>query len=144
MAEVMERDAVAAVLEDLFAPWVRQLGLVVEETGATGSRFTLPASAALTRGGLSGPPVTCGQALAAAADTVAVLSLFAAGGRVRDCTTVDLSIHFMRPVAGAATTLTAEILSNGRRMATVRVTGAAAGQAKPAISATLAFAWLED
>ena len=38
----------------------------------------------------------------------------------------------------------AEVLSNGRRMATTRITGRADGSPKPAISATLAFAYLED
>ena len=144
LADILDAAATETVLADVFAPWIQALGIRVEETGPDGGRFRLPGGDEVCRSGGDGPPVMCGQALASAADTVSVLSLCAANGRFRNCTTVDLTTHFMRPVIGADAILSTEILSNGRRMAVVRVTAAADGSSKPAASATLAFAYLED
>ena len=88
------------LLRDAFAPWVQALGLRPEALGATGATFTLPGSDAIARKGGDGPAVVCGQALAAAADTAAVLTLCGLNGRFRNCTTVDLTVHFMRPLMG--------------------------------------------
>ena len=138
-------EEMAALLADAFAPWVQALGLRPEALDATGATFALPGAEALARGGGDGPAVVCGQALAAAADTAAVLTLCGLNGRFRNCTTVDLTIHFMRPlVQGPEIAVRAEALSNGRRMANVRVEFRAAGSPKLAAAATCAFAYLED
>ena len=128
--------------EDQFAPWVKALKIRIETVDGLKSTFRLPMSQDLVRGG--GTPVLSGQAISAATDTVTVLALMSANGRYRNCTTVDMTVHFMRPIVDADVIFEAEVLSNGRRMATTRITGRADGAAKPAISATLAFAYLED
>ncbi|MGG7564838.1 PaaI family thioesterase [Rhodovulum sp. DZ06] len=133
------------LLEDAFAPWVQALGLVPVALTETGATFRLPGTEAIARKGGDGPAVVCGQALAAAADTAAVLTLCGLNGRFRNCTTVDLTVHFMRPLMGGEDVeVSVEALSNGRRMATVRVEFRAAGSAKCAAAATCAFAYLEN
>lgn len=130
------------ILADVFAPWIQALGIVPDAVREGGALFRLPGSAEVVRGGGGAPPVVCGQAIAAAADTCSVLTLCALNGRFRNCTTVDLTTHFMRPVTGDAL-VDVEVLSNGRRMAVTRVT-VRGDNGKPAASATLAFAYLED
>jgi acyl-coenzyme A thioesterase PaaI-like protein len=140
-------EAVGALYAEVFAPWVQALGLVPTEVSPAGAVFRLPCGPEVARGGGDGPPVLCGQAMAAAADTASVLTLSALNGRFRNCTTVDLTTHFLRPVLTPQAEIRVEALSNGRRMATTRVEvrpldGAAPG--KLAATATCAFAYLED
>lgn len=139
---MLDTDELTALLGEVFAPWIQALGIAPVSVAATGAVFTLPGGAQVMRGGGNTPPVVCGQAIAAAADTCSVLALCALNGRFRNCTTVDLTTHFMRPVTGDAR-IEVEVLSNGRRMAVTRVT-VRGGNGKPAASATLAFAYLED
>ena len=140
----MDKDAVEALLGQIFAPWVQSLNLRVTELSSTGGHFLLPESDALVRGGGDGPKVVCGQALAAAADTLSVLALSHLNGRFRNCTTVDMTTHFMRPLMLGDVEATVEAVSNGRRMAVTRVEFRAPGQTKIAATATCAFAYLED
>ena len=140
----MEKAAVEALLDQIFAPWVQALDLQVSELTETGGQFLLPESQALVRGGGDGPKVVCGQALAAAADTLSVLALSHLNGRFRNCTTVDMTTHFMRPLLLGNVEAHVEAVSNGRRMAVTRVEFRAPGQTKIAATATCAFAYLED
>ncbi|MDG1209199.1 MAG: PaaI family thioesterase [Paracoccaceae bacterium] len=142
MTDTITAAEVEAFYIDQFAPWVKALAIKVETANGPKSTYRLPMSQDLVRGG--GTPVLSGQAISAAADTVTVLALMSANGRYRNCTTVDMTVHFMRPIVDADVIFEAEVLSNGRRMATTRITGRADGSPKPAISATLAFAYLED
>lgn len=131
----------AALIPDLFAPWVQRLGVEVIETGET-CRFTFDGSSEMVRGGGEGGGVVCGQAIASAADTCSVLALTAMNGRFRPCTTVDLTSHFLRPVPEGDVTLRITAASNGRRMAVTRVevTGATG---KLGAVVTCAFAYLD-
>ena len=134
----------AALLGEVFAPWIQELNITPVEVTATGGRFRLPESARLVRGGGDGPKVVCGQAVAAVADTASVLALSALNGRFRNCTTVDLTTHYMRPLMLGDVDVTIEALSNGRRMAVTRAEFRSAGSDKLAATATCAFAYLED
>jgi acyl-coenzyme A thioesterase PaaI-like protein len=127
-----------ALLDSDFAPWVAGMGLEPLALGPARAEFRLPDSRALALRGGPGAGVTCGQALAAVADTACVLALSGANGRFRICTTTDLSISFLRPLRGAAA-VSVEIESNGRRMAVCRVRIAAEGQDKAAALATASF-----
>lgn len=127
-------------LATVFAPWVRDLGLRPLGFDATGGDFLLPENPALVHIG----GVICGQATAAAADTCAVVALSALNGRFRVCTTVDLTTHFIRPLKPGDVEIRVEVLSNGRRMAYVRVEMKGKGETKVAVSATSAFAYLEE
>lgn len=143
-AKMMAAADVAALHDEAFAPWIRALGITVTEIAALICTFSLPESADLTRGGGAGGGVVCGQAVGSAADTASVLTLCALNGRLRACTTVDLTAHFMRPLPQGDVEIRVEALSNGRRMAVTRAEFRAAGSPKLAATVTCAFAYLED
>ncbi|MEJ8573032.1 PaaI family thioesterase [Microbaculum marinum] len=132
------------LLADVFAPWVQELGLKVASVGASVSTFTMPGGARFVRSGGAGGGVICGQAVSAAADTASVVALSGLNGRFRACTTVDQTVHFMRPLPDGEVEIRVEALSNGRRMAVTRVEFRPAGSDKVGAAATCAFAYLED
>jgi uncharacterized protein (TIGR00369 family) len=127
-------------LAGVFAPWIVELGLRPTGFDARGGDFVMPANDRLVHVG----GVVCGQATASAADTAIVVTLAALNGRFRTCTTVDLTTHFIRPLKPGDIRLRVEILSNGKRMAYARVEMRAADDERLAVSATAAFAYLED
>ncbi len=133
-------DQANELLGRIFAPWVIDLGLEAKRFDANGGDFLLPANPRLVHFG----GVICGQAIASAANSVAVVALAALNGRFRICTTVDLTTHFIRPLPPGDVELRADVLSNGKRMAFTRVELRAAGDARVAVSATMAFAYMED
>lgn len=139
MAEFGVRQAEETIAR-VFAPWIVELGLKPLRFDATGGDFLLPENRALVHVG----GVVCGQATAAAADTCAVVALAALNGRFRICTTVDLTTHFVRPLKPGDVEIRVDVLSNGRRMAYVRVEMKGKGEDKVAVTATSAFAYLED
>jgi acyl-coenzyme A thioesterase PaaI-like protein len=139
MAAFGVEEAVAA-LEKIFAPWIVELGLRPIAFDGQGGDFLLPQNERLVHIG----GVICGQATASAADTCSVVALAALNGRFRKCTTVDLTTHFIRPLKPGDVEIRVDVLSNGRRMAYTRVEMRAKGDARVAVSATSAFAYLED
>ncbi len=130
------REALAKV----FAPWVVELGLEPVGFDETGGDFLMPENPRMVHSG----GVVCGQATASAADTCSVVALSALNGRFRMITTVDLTSHFIRPLRPGPVAIRVDVLQNGRRMAYTRVEMRAKGEAKVAMTATGAFAYLED
>lgn len=128
------------VLARVFAPWIVDLGLEPVDFDTGGGDFLLPENPSLVHVG----GVICGQATASAADTCSVVALAALNGRFRICTTVDLTTHFIRPLKPGPVEIRVDVLSNGKRMAYTRVEMRAKGEAKVAVTATSAFAYLED
>ena len=128
------------MLETVFAPWIVAMGLKPLEFIETGGRFLLPENKELVHVG----GVICGQATAAAADTCAVVTLAAVNGRFRFCSTVDLSVKFMRPLPPGDAEIRVNVLSNGKRMAYAGVDISAAGSGKTAVTAMMTFAYIED
>ena len=128
------------LMRTMFAPWVGDLNLKAIAFDATGGDVLMPANPRLVHGG----GVVCGQATASAADTVAVMALSALNGRFRVCTTVDLTTHFIRPLKPGDVDIRVDVLSNGKRMAYVRVEMRASGDTRVAVSATGSFAYMED
>ena len=131
------------LLGEVFAPWVQKLGLVPEGGKEGRQTFSLPATGDLVRQGGPGGGVVCGQALAAAADTVSVLALAMINGAMRPNTTTDFSIRFLRPIAEGTVKIEVKPLSNGRRLAVTEVFFFAEGSEKPGAHATCTFAWLD-
>lgn len=127
-------------LARVFAPWIVGLGLKPVAFDAGGGDFLLPGNSELVHVG----GVICGQATASAADTCSVVALAAANGRFRICTTVDLTTHFIRPLKPGDVNIRVDVLSNGKRMAYTRIEMKAAGDERLAVTATSAFAYLED
>lgn len=134
----------SALLKEVFAPWIQDLGIEPFGKDETGATFRLPENSNLVRGGGDGPKVICGQAVAAVADTASVLTLSALNNRFRNCTTVDLSTNFLRPMMLGDVDIRIEALSNGRRMAVTRAEFRSNGSRKLAATATCTFTYLED
>jgi uncharacterized protein (TIGR00369 family) len=125
-----------AILTDNFAPWVLDLGLVVEETGDDGAVLRLPWSPRLAREG----GALSGQALMAAADTAAAIAVSAARGAYAPMTTVQQSSSFQRPVMGVDVLITARITKLGRTLAFIDIHMTAGGAT--AAHATAVYALL--
>lgn len=128
------------MLAEVFAPWVVDLGLKPLGFDDNGGRFVLPANDRLVHVG----GVVCGQATGAAADTCAVVTLAAVNGRFRYCSTVDLTVKYMRPLPPGDAEIRVTVLSNGKRMAYVQADVAAGGSGKTAVTVLMTFAYLED
>ncbi len=139
----MTLEELAALHEEVFAPWVKALRIRPVEIGPAGARFLMPAGADLVRRGGEGGGVICGQALAAAGDTASVMALVATLERFRPCTTTDLSVRFLRPLGEGEVEIAVSILSNGRRMAATQAEFRAAGGGKLAATVSCGFAWLD-
>ncbi len=97
--------AAGSLMTEVFAPWVQDLGLLVEivEAGRPpgaaadwqpGAVVRLPFTQKICRDG----GVVCGQALTALADTAMVIACSAAWNGYRPMTPIDQTMHFLRPV----------------------------------------------
>ena len=120
----LDIDGLKEFMPHAFAPMIQALQIEPVTVTPQGARFRVPAGDFVMRTG----DIVCGQALASIADTVGVLALFAHNSEQRFMTTVDMTTHFMRPVSRGDLEIEAIILSNGRRMATVRVEARSAGE----------------
>ena len=109
--------AAAALLADVTAPWVRDLGLEVTEITPSQSRFFLPFSDRLTRDA----GMICGQAIVAAADTAMIAAVTAAIGSYAPITTVDIASRFLRPLGAEGGDIPVDILKAGRRLVVGRI-----------------------
>ena len=98
-------EAAGRLMVDVIAPWVQDLGLLVEAVEAgrpagasadwqPGAVVRLPFTAKACRDG----GVICGQALMALADTAMVIACSAAWNGYRPMSTIDQTMHFLRPV----------------------------------------------
>ena len=98
-----------------FAPWVRQLGMVVRSAADGEVVLGLPVVPIHVHGG----GVLCGQTLMAAADTAMVLAVVSRLGEFRPMTTVQLQTSFLRPIPGdgGEATVIARVLRLGRTLA---------------------------
>ena len=127
-------DATAAqrILDEKFAPWVRELGLRVEAVGEGSAVLRLPFSERLNRVG----GTICGQALMSAADTAMVFALAGSFGEFRPVATVSQNISFMRPVSGKDVLIEARVIRLGRPLAFGEVLLRAHGDERLAAMAT--------
>jgi uncharacterized protein (TIGR00369 family) len=121
-----------AILAENFAPWVLASGVTTEAVGAEAASLRIPFSEELCRIG----GILCGQALLTGADTAMVIALAAASGGFKPCTTVDLTINYMRPITKADAILEAKVMRLGKTLAFCTCEVREAGGAKPAAFAT--------
>ena len=142
-------DEARRILGDVFAPWVKDLGLSVDsvdyerpqdasEDWQPGAVLRMAFSERLCRHG----GVVCGQALMALADTAMVIAMVAANRGYRPMTTVDQTTHFMRAVASSDVLADARVVRLGRTMSFGRVTLLGAADGKPVAMVSSAFAML--
>jgi uncharacterized protein (TIGR00369 family) len=130
--------AADAVLAENFAPWVLALGIKAEGTGPQSATLRIPFSDKLCRVG----GILCGQALLTGADTAMVIALAAASGSFKPCTTVDLTINYMRPITKADAVLEASVMRLGKSLAFCTCTIQESGGSKPAAFSTGTYALL--
>ena len=141
-------DEARRVLGEVFAPWVLELNLSIENfdfdppRGASdwqpGAVLRMPFSERLCRNG----GVISGQALMAFADTAMVIANLAANRGYRMMTTVDQTTHFMRAAAASDVLADARVVRLGRTMSFGRVTLSSATDNKPVAMVSSAFAML--
>jgi uncharacterized protein (TIGR00369 family) len=127
-----------AILAESFAPWVLASGVTAEAIGADSATLRIPFSDQLCRVG----GILCGQALLMGADTAMVIALAAAAGTFKPCTTVDLTINYMRPIMKADALLEAKVMRLGKTLAFCTCEIREAGGAKPAAFSTGTYAIL--
>jgi len=109
----MEVTSAQQLLQEIFAPWVRELNLQVQRCGGGGEvELRLPFDRKLTH--VAG--VICGQVYMAAADTAMVLAISSALGGFRPMTTVALNTSFLRPVSDGDVAITARVLRQGKNL----------------------------
>jgi uncharacterized protein (TIGR00369 family) len=130
-------EAANAILADNFAPWVLATGIKTEAAAPDAATLRIPFSDQLCRVG----GILCGQALLTGADTAMVIALAAAGRGFRPCTTVDLTINYMRPITKADALLEAKVMRLGKSLAfcTCEVRDAGSGKAAAFSTGTYAI-----
>ena len=135
------------ILGEVFAPWVQDLHLAIEQfefepDGAAdwqpGAVLRLPFSERICRNG----GLVSGQALMACADTAMVIANLAANRGYRQMTTVDQTTHFMRALAASDVLADARVVRHGRTMSFGRVTLTSAADNKPVAMVSSAFAFI--
>jgi uncharacterized protein (TIGR00369 family) len=126
------------VLADNFAVWVLALGIKVEALTADTATLRIPFSETLCRVG----GIISGQALISGADTAMVIALAAQSGGFKPCTTVDLTINYMRPISKADVVLEAKVMRLGKTLAFCTTEIREEGSTKPAAFSTGTYAIL--
>ncbi|CAN0141222.1 unnamed protein product [Phaeothamnion confervicola] len=140
--------AAGRLLTEVVAPWVQDLGLLVEaiESGRPagapadwqpGAVIRLPFSNKLCRDG----GVVCPQALMALADTAMVFACAAAWSGYRPMSAVDQTMHFLRPVKFDVLA-DARIVRIGRTTCFGRVTLSSASDKRPVGMVSSAYSML--
>jgi len=127
-----------AILDANFAPWVLALRIRAESLDDEIARLRIPFSEQLCRVG----GIMCGQALLTGADTAMVIALAAQMGGLKPCTTVDLTINYMRPITRADAVLEAKVMRLGKALAFCTCEIHEAGSEKPAAFSTGTYAIL--
>lgn len=135
---MFDKAVAEAMLADVFAPWIQELGLSIERLDSDGAVLRMPFSKRLCRDN----GVVCGQALMSLADTSMVFAVSAAAGAYGPMTTVDQTMHFLRPAADADVLAQAKVIRLGRTMAFGSVILTAEGDERPVAMAQLAYALL--
>lgn len=140
--------AAGRLITEVVAPWVQDLGLLVEAIEAgrpaaappdwqPGAVLRLPFSHKLCRdGGVVSP-----QALMAAADTAMMFACVAAWSGYRSMSPVDQTMHFLRPV-NFDVLVDARIIRISRSNCFGRVTLASASDRRPVGMVSSAYAML--
>jgi uncharacterized protein (TIGR00369 family) len=135
-----DKSAASHLLQTVFAPWVQELDLSVETIETDGAVLRMRFSERLCRDN----GVVCGQALMSLADTAMVFAISAAAGGYLPMTTVDQTIHFLKPAARADLLAKARVARLGRTMAFGSVSIETASDAKPVALAQTAYAIMRD
>lgn len=135
-----DKSAAAALLKTVFAQWVQDLDLSIESIEAERAILRMSFSDRLCRDN----GVVCGQALMSLADTSMVLAISSAAGNYLPMTTVDQTIHFLRPAIRADLLADARVVRLGRTMAFGSVSISTVDNERPVALAQTAYALMRD
>jgi len=135
-----DNTAALELLKSAPAPWVQDLDLTVESVTADGAVLRMRFSEKLCRDN----GVVCGQALMSFADTAMIIAVASAAGGYFPMTTVDQSIHFMRPAMRADVLAEARVVRLGKTMAFGSITLRTEGDERPVAMAQTAYALMRD
>jgi len=135
-----DKPAAEALLKSAPAPWVQDLDLSVESVGIDGAVLRMRFSEKLCRDN----GVVCGQALMSCADTAMIIAVASAAGGYFPMTTVDQTIHFMRPAMRADVLVEARVVRMGKTMAYGSVSIRTDNDERPVAMAQTAYALLRD
>ena len=107
-------EALHHVMDEMLAPWVKELRLAVVEATDEAVILALPIGAPHVHSG----GVYCGQSLMAAADTAMILAVSQRLGGFKPMTTVQLQSSFLRPIAdgSGAARVVARVLRLGKTL----------------------------
>jgi len=134
----LSTEQVNAILAENFAPWVRATGILPETIGTDTVILRMPFSDHLCRSGGN----LSGQALVTGTDTAMVIALAVANGKFKPCTTVDLTINYMRPITKADALMEAKVMRLGKTLAFCTCEVREVGAEKPAAFSTGTYAIL--
>lgn len=135
-----DKTAAETLLKTVFAQWVQDLNLSVESIASESAVLRMRFSEKLCRDN----GVVCGQALMSLADTSMVFAICAAAGDYFPMTTVDQTIHFMRPALRADLLAEARVVRLGKTMAYGSVAIRTIDDDRPVAMAQTAYALLRD
>lgn len=135
-----DKAAADTLLKTVFAAWVQDLDLSVESVSPEHATLRMRFSERLCRDN----GVVCGQALMSLADTAMVFAISASAGEYFPMTTVDQTMHFMRPVLRTDALAEARVVRLGKTMAYGSVTIRTDKDNKPAAMAQTAYALLRE
>ena len=125
---------------DICASWVTQLDLSLDRVEDRIAYFTWRADDAICRILDADTKIVSGQATMAIADTASFMAICAFNDAHTNCTTVDLSTNFMRPLFAGDISVEMRALSMGRKLVTMRADFSQNG--KMAATATGVFAYV--
>ena len=135
-----DKTAATTLLKTVFAAWVQDLDLSVERIDADAAVLRMKFSEKLCRDN----GVVCGQALMSLADTAMVFAVSAANGGYLPMTTVDQTVHFLRPALRVDLLAEARVVRIGRSMAFGSVSIGTDGDARPVALAQTAYALMRE
>lgn len=135
-----DQAAATTLLQTVFAPWVQDLDLSVARIEADSAVLRMRFSEKLCRDN----GVICGQALMSLADTAMVFAVSAAAGGYLPMTTVDQTIHFLKPAKQTDLLAEARVQRIGRTMAFGSVEIRPVNDAKPVALAQTAYALMRE
>jgi uncharacterized protein (TIGR00369 family) len=135
-----DKPAAEALLTSVFAKWVQELDLSIESIASDGAVLRMRFSDKLCRDN----GVVCGQALMSLADTAMVFAVSAAAGEYFPMTTVDQTIHFMRPALRADLLAEARVVRIGKTMAYGSISIRTDSDEKPVAMVQTAYALLRE
>ena len=136
----IDKAAATTLLKTVFAQWVQDLDLSIESIDAEHAVLRMRFSDKLCRDN----GVVCGQALMSLADTAMVFAVSAAAGGYLPMTTVDQTIHFLRPATRVDLLADAHVIRLGRTMAFGSVSIRTVDDERPVALAQTAYALMRE